>query len=36
MSQYPWDNIAQIKTLCNVAQETPDNITQNKTQCKVI
>ena len=26
------DNIAQVKTLHNVVQDTPDNITQEKTQ----
>ena len=30
LSQYSWDNIAQVKFLCNVIQETPDNIAQEK------
>ena len=31
-----WDNIVQAKTLCNVVQEAPDNITQEKLQCYVV
>ena len=31
MSQFSWDNIAQVKTFCNVAQEAPENIAQEKT-----
>ena len=23
---YSWDNISQVKTLCNVVREAPDNI----------
>ena len=30
LSQYSWDNIAQVKTWCSIAQETPDNIAQEK------
>ena len=30
---YSWDNITQIKTLCIVALEAPDNNTQNKKSC---
>ena len=25
LSQYSWDNIAQVKTLCNVVKNAPDN-----------
>ena len=28
LSWYSWDNIAQIKIVCNVAQEVLDNISQ--------
>ena len=28
--------MAQVKVLCNVAQETPDNIAQEKKQCNVV
>ena len=28
LSQYPWDNIAQVKSLCNVIEDTLDNIAQ--------
>ena len=30
LSKYSWDNIAQVKTLYNVVQLAPDNITQEK------
>ena len=36
MPQYDWNNLAHVKTLSNVAQETPDNIAQEKTQCNVV
>ena len=26
LSQYSWGNIAQVKSLCNVVLEDPDNI----------
>ena len=35
LSQYSWDNTAQVKTLCNVVQEAPDNIAHEKTLCNV-
>ena len=28
--KYSWDSIAQVKTLCNVVQEAPDNIAHEK------
>ena len=35
LSEFSWDYIAQVKTLCNVIQETLDNIAQKKNpvQC---
>ena len=36
LSKYSWDKIAQVKTMCNIAQETPDNIVKEKTQCNVV
>ena len=30
LSQYSWDNIAPVKSLCNVVQEPRDNIAQEK------
>ena len=30
LSWYSWDNIAQVNSLCNVVQETPANIAQEK------
>ena len=36
LSQYFRDNIAQIKTLCNVAKEAADNIAQEKVLCSVV
>ena len=30
VSQFSWDNIAQVKTLCNVVQEAPENIAHEK------
>ena len=28
--KYSWDNIAQVKSLCNIVQEAPDIIAQEK------
>ena len=36
MSQFSWDNIAQVKTLCNVVQEAPENIAQEKIMFNVV
>ena len=33
---YSYKQKKQVKTLCNVAQETSDNIEQEKTQCNVV
>ena len=33
---YSWDSIAQVKTLCNVAQKAPDNIASEKIPCNVV
>ena len=30
LSYYSWDNIAQVKTLCNIVQEAPDKIAWKK------
>ena len=34
--QYYWDNIAQVKTLCNVVLEAPDNSTHEKILFNVV
>ena len=31
LSYYVWDNIAQVRTLCNVVKEVPDNTAQEKS-----
>ena len=31
--QHSWNNIAQIKTLCNVLGDPPSNIPQEKVMC---
>ena len=36
MSEFSWNNIAQVSTLCNVAQEAPDNTAQEKIMFNVI
>ena len=36
MPQFSWDNIAQVKTLCNVVQEAPENIAQEKKLFNVV
>ena len=36
VSQFFWDNIAQVKTLCNVVQEAPENIAQEKIMFNVV
>ena len=36
LSQYFWDNIAKVKTLCNVVQLASDNIAPEKIQFKVV
>ena len=36
LSKYYWDNIAQVKTLCNVVQEAPDNVAQEKLLFNVV
>ena len=36
VSQFSWDNIAQVKTLCNVVQEAPENIVQEKIMFNVV
>ena len=36
MSQFSWDNIALVKTLCNVVQEAPENIAQEKIMFNVV
>ena len=30
LSQYSWDNIAQVNSMCNVVQDTSDNIAKEK------
>ena len=36
VSQFSWNNIAQVKTLCNVVQEAPENIAQEKIMFNVV
>ena len=31
LNKYSWDNITQVKTLCNVAQKDLDNIVNEKS-----
>ena len=31
LNKYSWNNITQVKTLCNVAQKDPDNIVNEKS-----
>ena len=35
LSYYSWDNIAQVKSLCNVVQEARDNPAQEKNTANV-
>ena len=32
----PWSNTEQVKTLCNIVQESPDNIGQEKVLINVV
>ena len=36
IEQYSWGNIAQVKTLFNVAWEVPDNIALAKIMCNIV
>ena len=36
LSYYSWDNIAQLKILCNVAQKAPDNFVSEKSLCNAV
>ena len=36
MPQFSWDNIAKVKTLCNVVQEAPENTSQEKILFNVV
>ena len=36
LKQYFWDNIPQVKTLCNVQQEAPENNAQEKILFNVV
>ena len=36
LSQYSWDDSAQVKSLCNVVQEASDKIAQVKSLCNVV